>query len=77
MVRTTIPKALANAEAVVDMVIESDEFPLLLNTNCCWAKAEVFVVDLNHNYFIFINMYRSDKICRLSYSLYIYHLKEK
>ena len=47
MVLTTIPKALAKAEAVVDIVIESDELPLLLNTNCCWAKADVFVVDLN------------------------------
>ena len=30
----------------MDMVIESEVLPLLLNSNCCWAKADVVEVDL-------------------------------
>ena len=48
MVLTTIPKALANAEAVVDIVMESEELLLLLKSNCCWARADVVEVDLKN-----------------------------
>ena len=32
----------------MDMVIESEVLPLLLNSNCCWAKADVVEVDLKN-----------------------------